>query len=94
MRVSDVLNILLIVNKAFFERAYVVFNPRNAFYISKIDGKLNNDVMVQRDTVINANTFMYLGRDNYNEERMDKIKKIQEKQKLFYLNDSIFEKAQ
>ena len=44
------------------------------------------------DTVINANTFMYLGRDNYDEERMKKIKKIQEKQKAFYLNDSIFEK--
>ena len=44
------------------------------------------------DTVINANTFMYLGRDNYDEERMKKIKKIQDKQKAFYLNDSIFEK--
>ena len=47
--------------------------------------------MVQRDTIINANTFMYLGRDNYDEERMKKIKKIQDKQKAFYLNDSIFE---
>lgn len=92
MRVSDVLNILIILNKAFFERAYTVFNPRNSFYISKIDGKLNNDLLVQRDTVINANTFMYLGRSNYDEERMKKIKKIQEKQKAFYLNDSVFEK--
>ena len=61
---------MLIINKAFLERAYTVFNPRNSFYISKIDGKLNNDLLVQRDTVINANTFMYLGRSNYDEERM------------------------
>jgi hypothetical protein len=78
---GDVLNIFHIINKAFFERCYTVFNPRNSMYISKINGKLNSDVLVQRDTLINANTFVYLGRNNYSEEQMAKINAIKEKQK-------------
>jgi hypothetical protein len=39
----------------------MIFNPRNAMYISRIDGKLNSDLLVQRDTLINANTFLYFG---------------------------------
>ena len=56
-------------------------------YISKINGKLNPDMIVQRDTIINANTFLWLGRHNYNEETMNKIKKIKEKQKAYYIDD-------
>lgn len=81
---GDVLNILFIINKAFFERCNIVFNPRNAMYISRIDGKLNSDLLVQRDTLINANTFLYLGRDNYSEDQMNKIKAIKEKQKQYF----------
>jgi DNA-directed RNA polymerase beta' subunit len=86
---GDVLNILFIINNAFYQRAYVVFNPRNAMYISKIDGKLNSDMLVQRDTIINANTFMYLGRNNYTEDNLNTIKNIKEKQKKYYLQDEI-----
>ncbi len=56
-------------------------------YISRIDGKLNSDLLVQRDTIINANTFLYLGRDNYSEEQLQKIKEIKERQKSYYMND-------
>lgn len=86
---GDVLNVFHIINKAFFERCYVVFNPRNAMYISRVDGKLNKDVLPQRDTLINANTFLYLGRNNYAKEQMDKINAIKEKQKAYYLEDAI-----
>jgi hypothetical protein len=86
---GDVLNIMFIINRAFFERAYRIFNPRNAMYISRINGKLNSDLLVQRDTLINANTFLHLGRHNYSNEQLDKIKAIKERQKQYFLNDNI-----
>lgn len=73
-----------IINQAFYERCNIVFNPRNAMYISRIDGYLNSDLVVQRDTLINANTFVYLGRDRYNNEQLDKIAKIKARQKEYY----------
>lgn len=76
-----------IISQPFFERCNVVFNPRNAMYISRIDGKLNPDMLVQRDTLINANTFIYLGRKNYTKAQIDHIKKIKEKQKEYYNRD-------
>lgn len=87
LNTSDVLNIFHIINEAFLERAKVVFNPRNAMYISKINGKLNPDMVVQRDTIINANTFLWLGRHNYNQDSMSKINKIKQKQKAYYVDD-------
>lgn len=84
----DVLNILFIINEAFFERCYQIFNPRNAMYISRIDGKLNSDLLVQRDTLINANTFLHLGRKYYSAEQIDRIKAIKEKQKLYFMQEN------
>lgn len=81
---GDSLNIFHIINRAFFERAYVVFNPRNAMYINRVDGKLNGGLLIQRDTLINANSFIYLGRDNYSKKDMDTINKIREQQKQLY----------
>jgi hypothetical protein len=51
-------------------------------YISRIDGKLNSDMLIQRDTIINANTFLYLGRYKYSKKQIEKINSIKEKQKL------------
>lgn len=62
----------------------MIFNPRNAMYISRIDGYLNSDLVVQRDTLINANTFVYLGRNKYNESQLAKINAIKERQKVYY----------
>lgn len=75
---------LFIISDAFLERAEVVYNPRNAMYISRIDGKLNADMIVQRDTLINANTFLWLGRSNYSKKQMDKIKAIKARQKEYF----------
>lgn len=82
---GDVLNIFHIINRAFFNRAYIVFNPRNAMYISRVDGKMNGDVIVQRDTIINANTLVYLGRNNYTKSNLEKIAAIKERQKQYFL---------
>ena len=53
-------------------------------YISRIDGRLNKDLLIQRDTLINANTFLYLGRDKYSDENINKIQGIIAKQKKYY----------
>ena len=81
---GDTLNIFLIINQKFYERCFEIFNPRNAMYISRNDGKLNSSVLVQRDTLINANTLLYLGRDKYTPEQMEKINKVRERQKVVY----------
>ena len=56
-------------------------------YISKIDGKFNQDVMVQRDTIINSNTLLRLGRSVYTDEDINKIKKIKEKQEKYFASE-------
>lgn len=81
---GDVLNVFVIMNDIFFQRAYKVFNPRNAMYISHVNGKLNSDLLIQRDTLINANTLLYLGRKNYSKKQMDRINELREKQKARY----------
>jgi hypothetical protein len=86
---GDVLNTFIIINQAFATRCEQIFNPRNAMYISRIDGKLNSDVLVQRDTLINANTFIHLGRQNYSEEQINAIMAAKERQKQYFLQDDI-----
>ena len=84
---NTVLNIVHIINDAFFQRCYQIFNPRNAMYISRIDGKLNPDLIVQRDTLINANTFLHLGRKNYSDANRSKIEEIKKRQKEYYMRE-------
>lgn len=71
---GDALNMFLIINELFYERAFQVFNPRNAMCISNNDGKLNVAVMPQRDRLINANTVLRLGRKYYSEEQISKLR--------------------
>ena len=78
---GDVLNILLIINNDFYIRANQVFNPRNAMYISRNDGKFNNDVNHQRDTIINSNTMINLGRNIYSKQEIDNIRRLKRKYK-------------
>lgn len=73
---GDVLNILYIINKEFFERAYAIFNPRNSMYISRNDGRFNNSVNHQKDTIINSNTLIRMGRKYYTSEELQAIQKI------------------
>ena len=53
-------------------------------YISRSNGMLNKDVLVQRDTLINANTLLYLGRDKYDDKQLAKINKLRDKQKVYF----------
>ena len=76
---GDAMTILHIINHAFFVRAYEIYNPRNAMQISRNDGKFNEQVCIKRDTLICVNSFVYLGRKYYDEEKMNKIEKIRQK---------------
>lgn len=78
---GDTLNILHIINGAFFERAYEVFNPRNAMYISRSNGLLQTDVLPQKDTLVNANTLNDLTLHEYTDKEMKHIESIKEKAK-------------
>ena len=80
---GDTLNIFHIINDSFFQRAYEVFNPRNGMYISRNNGMLNTEVLVQRDTLVNANTLNHLSINKYTEEEMAHIARIKEKQKQY-----------
>ena len=64
---------MLIINDAFYQRTFEVFNPRNSMYISKNDGMFNNLVNHQRDTIINTQTMVKLSRKNYSKENLDRI---------------------
>lgn len=76
---GDTLNIMFIINDAFYERAYEVFNPRNAMYISRSNGKVNKQVMPQKDTMIATNTLNYITIDEYSEEEINNIRRLQAK---------------
>jgi hypothetical protein len=72
---GDTLNILLIINKDFLHEAENKFNPRNTMYISKNDGYLNPGYMHQKDVLINAQSLIELGRENYTKDDLELIQK-------------------
>ena len=54
-------------------------------YISRDDGYFNNDVSMQRDTLINANTLVRLGHDSYSQDDINNIERLlKKKEELLY----------
>jgi RNA polymerase rpb1, domain 2 len=74
---GDCMNIMYIINKEFERRASKVLNPRNAMMISRNDGKFNSAVNHFKDTYVNLNSLIYVGRDAYSEAELDNIRKLQ-----------------
>ena len=70
---GDCMNIMYIINKQFEERATRVLNPRNAMMISRNDGKFNSAVNHFKDTYVNLNSMVYIGRDFYTQKELDNI---------------------
>lgn len=70
---GDTLNIMWILNENFRRAAELILNVRNAMMISKNDGMFDPNYNHQRDTIINANTIVYLSRANYSKALIDKI---------------------
>ena len=50
-------------------------------YISRNDGRFNNAVNIEKDTVICANTLMRLGRKYYTDAEMNKIRMLRSQRK-------------
>lgn len=76
---GDVLNIMLIIMDAFYQRANEIFNPRNSMYISRNDGMFNQQINHQKDTIINGNTLMHLGDYVYSDGDIENIRRIRSK---------------
>lgn len=75
---GDVLNVMYITNKAFYAACNRVLNPRNSMQISRNDGKFNGEVLFSKDSMINANSMIYLSRNKYTKEQLDIIKRAKE----------------
>ena len=88
MQRKDVINVLILINRAFYLRAYQIFNPRNAMYISRSNGMTNSNVLIQRDTLINANTIEELTSSLYSEEEKAKFASINSRNKEILLEAS------
>ena len=70
---GDCLTILYIINRAFFEAAYVTLNPRNAFMISANDGLCNMDTIHQRDIIVTMSSLINMTRHLYTQQELDQI---------------------
>ncbi|MDD3122067.1 MAG: hypothetical protein PHC62_00965 [Candidatus Izemoplasmatales bacterium] len=86
---GDVLNILYIINKAFFKKANLVLNPKNSMHISKNDGRFEDSTSHQRDTVINMCTFMRLGRKYQTQDELERKKQLMEKRNRMIMNGEL-----
>lgn len=72
---SPTLNVLLLWNKQFIEYAEALFNPRNAMMVDFNDGYTNSSYMIQRDSLINVNSYTDIGKEAYTAEQILAIKK-------------------
>jgi len=52
-------------------------------YISHNNGMFNSELMVQRDTLVNANTMNHLTYNKYTAEEMNHINEIKQRQKRY-----------
>ena len=75
---GDTMYAMWINNKEVLEMAKRIFNPRYAGQISRNDGLFNSNVSLQSDTMINMNSFAFLGRDNYSGDKLAKIRAAKE----------------
>lgn len=76
---GDVLSFLMIYNNDFRNECNKIYNPRNAFCISRDDGLLNPNINIFKDTVINLNALVEYTRKNYRPEQLENIRRLQEK---------------
>lgn len=78
---GDTLNIKMLYNKRFADECEKIYSPRNAFCISRDDGRMNSSVNIFKDTVINLNGLINLSKEFYSSDNKQKIAALQEKYK-------------
>lgn len=77
---GDVMNILWIINWEFYNRVRKVFNPRDAMFISRNNGYVDEDMLHSRETLMNWNTQHMLGINKYTKSERELIEAIKRKQ--------------
>lgn len=70
---GDALSILYIINKDLEEAANRVFNPRNAMFISRNDGMMNDNFNHQRDAMVLLNALININADKYTSDELAEI---------------------
>jgi hypothetical protein len=78
---GDTLNIKMLYNKRFADECEKIYSPRNAFCISRDDGRMNSSVNIFKDTVINLNGLINLSKEFYSSDNKQKIAALQDKYK-------------
>lgn len=78
---GDVMNILWIINEELYNHVREVFNPRDAMFISRNNGYVDENMLHSRETLMNWNTHHMMGMDQYTEEELEAIKLIKTKQR-------------
>ena len=76
---GDTLNIVYVPNYNFVENALEIFDPRNSMMISRNTGEVNQKTLPIKDTIVNANNLLNLGRKWYNEQEKASIEMILKK---------------
>lgn len=78
---GDTLTSLILYNEKFAKACEEVYNPRNAFCISRDDGCMNQAINIFKDTVINLNALMSISQDYYTDINKQKAQALKEKYK-------------
>lgn len=73
---GDTLNIVYVPNYNFVQNALEIFDPRNSMMISRNSGEVNIRTLPIKDTIINANNLINLGRKWYNQSEKDAIENL------------------
>ena len=73
---GDVLNVNEIINQDAFNAFYRTLNPANNMMVSKNDGKFNNSVNHYRDTILNADNLIRVGRSAYTPDDIQRIEML------------------
>lgn len=73
---GDVLNVLLIINEEFRKQAELILDPRNSMFISKNDGLLESSMVHSKDSLININSLISIGRKKYSDNQVEEILKL------------------
>ena len=76
---GDTLNIIYVPNYNFVENALEIFDPRNSMMISRNTGEVNIRTLPIKDTIINANNLINLGRKYYSEDEKVSIELLLKK---------------
>lgn len=76
---GDTLNIVYVPNYNFVENALEIFDPRNSMMISRNTGEVNIRTLPFKDTIINANNIINLGRKWYTEQEKASIEMVLKK---------------